>query len=213
VEKNDIKDVEQRVKRYWYTDGVAELASGGMFVLLGLYFGIQGYLGENSLVSVILQVSLALLMIGGAFGVRWLVNALKSRLTYPRTGYVEYRVNERDAKVRRYVVAGVAMIIAIASIVLVDYIRGLDSMVLVTGLLAGVIFIALRGKSSGLKRFYALGVLAILLGIALAFSRLAQAYTLGLFYGLLGAAILVSGALVLHRYLNENPLPAENGNE
>jgi hypothetical protein len=213
MENNEIKQVEERVKRYWYTDGIAELASGGMFVLLGLYFGIQGYVGENSLVSVILQVSLALLMIAGAVGVRWLVNTLKARLTYPRTGYVEYRVNERDAKVRRYMVAGVAMIIAIASILLVDYIHGMDSMVLVTGLLVGVVFIALRGKSSGLKRFYALGGLAILLGFALAFSKLTQAYSLGLFYGLLGIAILVSGALVLHRYLNENPLPAETGNE
>ena len=28
MEKNEIKEVEQRVKRYWYTDGIAELASG-----------------------------------------------------------------------------------------------------------------------------------------------------------------------------------------
>lgn len=212
MKNNEIKQVEERVKRYWYTDGIAELAGGSAFILLGLYFGIQGYLGENSLASVILQVSLALLMIAGAFGVRWLVNGLKERLTYPRTGYVEYRVNERDAKLRRYVVAGMAMIIAIASILLVDYIRDLDSMVLVTGLLVGIVFIALRGRSSGLKRFYALGGVAILLGIGLAFSRLPQAYSLALFYGLLGAAILVSGALVLRRYLDENPLPTGTDN-
>ena len=213
MENNNIKEVEQRVKRYWYADGIAELSSGGIFILLGLYFGVQGYFGEASLVSVILQVSMVLLMIGGVFGVRWLVNTLKARLTYPRTGYVEYRVNERDAKVRRYVVAGVAMIIAIASIVLVDYIRSLNSMVMITGLLVGVIFIALRGRSSGLKRFYALGGLAIVLGVALAFSKLSQAYTLALFYGLIGVVILISGTLVLRRYLIENPMPSENDNE
>jgi len=213
MNKDDIKQVEQHVKRYWYADGITELTSGGMFALLGLYFGIQGYFGEASLVSVILQVSLVLLMVGGAFGIRWLVNTLKARLTYPRTGYVEYRVNERDAKVRRYVVAGVAMIIAIASVLLIDYIRGLDSMVLITGLLVGVIFIALRGRSSGLKRFYALGGLAILLGITLAFSRLSQAYALSLFYGLLGITIMISGALVLRRYLLDNPLPSEKDSE
>ena len=92
-------------------------------------------------------------------------NVLKVRLTYPRTGYVQYRVNERDATKRRWLVAGVAMVVAIASILLVDTIRSLDSMVLVTGLLVGVIFIALRGKASGLKRFYVLGGLAIVLGV------------------------------------------------
>jgi hypothetical protein len=213
MEKNEIKEVEQRVKRYWYTDGIAELAGGGMLVLLGLYFGIQGYLVENSLASVILQVSLALLMIGGAFGVRWVVNTLKTRLTYPRTGYVEYRVNAKEARARRYWVAGLAMVIAMASILLVDYIRALDSMSLVTGLLVGLVFIVLRGKSSGLKRFYILGGLAIAFGVGLSFSGLTQAYNLGLFYGLLGIAIVISGGTVLHRYLRENPLPGDYRHE
>ena len=213
MENNEMKQVEQRVKRYWYTDGIAELASGGMFFLLGLYFGVLGYFEEGSLVSVILQVSMVLLMVGGAFGVRWLVNSLKSRLTYPRTGFVEYRVNEKDAKVRRYVVIAVAMLVAIASLVLVDYIRSLESMVLVTGVLVGIIFITLRGKSSGLRRFYVLGGLAIVLGISLAYSGLPQVYTLALFYGLLGVAILISGGLVLQHYLAENPVISENDNE
>ena len=213
MNNDEMKQVEKRVKRYWYTDGIAELASGGLFLLLGLYFGVLGYFEAGSLVSVILQVSMVLVLVGGAYGVRWLVNTLKSRLTYPRTGYVEYRVNEKDAKRRRWVVVAVAMIVASASIVLVDYIRGLDSMVLITGVLVGVIFIALRGRSSGLKRFYVLGGLAIVLGIVLAFSGLSQAYNLGLFYGLLGIATIISGGLVMRRYLHENPLPMEADNE
>lgn len=213
MDNNDMKQVERRVRRYWYTDGIAELASGGLFLLLGLYFGMLGYLEEGSLVSVILQVSMILVLVGGAYGVRWLVNTLKSRLTYPRTGYVEYRVNEKDAKQRRWIVIAVAMIFAAASIALVDYIRSLDSMVLITGVLIGFIFIALRGRSSGLQRFYVLGGLAILLGIGLAYSGLPQVYTLALFYGLLGIAVLISGGLVLRRYLVENPSQSEMDNE
>ncbi len=213
MDNDDMKQVEQRVRRYWYTDGIAELASGVMFLLVGLYFGVLGYFEEGSLVSVILQVSMVLVMVGGAFGVRWLVNTLKSRLTYPRTGYVEYRVNEKDAKMRRYVVMAVAMSFAIASIVLIDFIRGLESMVLFTGVIVGVIFIALRGKSSGLKRFYLLGGLSIVLGITLAFSKLSQVYSLSLFYGLLGIGILISGALVMRQYLDENPLRSEHEDE
>jgi len=213
MNKDDMKQIERRVRRYWYTDGIAELASGGMFLLLGLYFGVLGYFQEGSLISVVLQASMVLVMVGGAFGVRWLVNTLKSRLTYPRTGYVEYRVNEKDTKMRRYVVIAVAMIFAIASIVLIDYIRGLDSMVLFTGVIVGVIFIALRGKSSGLKRFYLLGGLSIVLGIALAYSKLPQVYTLSLFYGSLGVIIMISGGVVMRQYLDENPSRLENGNE
>ena len=213
MNNDDLKQVEKRVKRYWYTDGIAELASGGMFLLLGLYFGVLGYFEEGSLVSVILQVSMLLVFVGGAFAVRWLVNTLKSRLTYPRTGYVEYRVKDSDTRKRRWVIVVFAVVISAASGVLVNYIRGLDSMVFITGLLVGVIFIALRGKSSGLKRFYVLGGLAIVLGIALSYSGLPQVYTLTFFYGLLGIAILISGGLVLQRYLAENPPKSEMDNE
>lgn len=206
-------DVERRVKRYWYSDGIAEISVGGMFILLGLYFAVQGYFGEDSTVSVILQVGMVLVMLAGFFATQWLVNTLKARLTYPRTGYVEYRVKDNDAKQRRYVVMAVAAMIAIASMVLINYIRDLDSMVLGTGFLIGVIFVVLRGKSSGVTRFYFLGGFSLLIGIVLSFDNLSQAYNLGLFYGLLGVALLVSGGLVLRRYLSDNPMPSDTERE
>jgi len=206
-------DIEGRVKRYWYSDGIAEISVGAMFLLLGLYFGIQGYFGEGSAVGVILQVSMVLVMIGGIIGANWLVNSLKARLTYPRTGYVEYRANDKDAKQRRYLFMAASLTLAIASIVLLNYIRELDSMVLGTGIMVGVVFVLLRGKSSGVTRFYYLGGFSFALGIGLSFDSLTQAYNLGLFYGLLGIAIVTSGVVVLRRYLNENPMPAESDNE
>src|SRR5512138_969098 len=93
--QSNLSNVEQRIRRYWYTDGIGELIGGGMFILLGLYFAIQQLLGQNSMVSGILQASLALLMIAGMFVSRRLINGLKARLTYPRTGYIEYQVDER----------------------------------------------------------------------------------------------------------------------
>jgi hypothetical protein len=70
-------DVEQRVKRYWYTDGIAELSSGGIFLLLGFYFASQEYLKENSLVSGLLQAGLVIVLVGGIVGGRGLIKALK----------------------------------------------------------------------------------------------------------------------------------------
>jgi hypothetical protein len=212
---NKLSEIEQRVKRYWYTDGIAELSSGGMFILLGVYFGIQGYVSQSSSVSIFLQVGLILLMMAGAISVSWLVNTLKTRLTYPRTGFVEYHLNEQDARQRRYLVVAVAMIMLIAWTVLFKYkyIRGFDSIVLVIGILAGVVFVTLRGKSSGVKRFYVLGAFSILLGIGLSLGGLSQAYRLALYFGLFGFAVMISGGLVLRRYLSENPMPAETENE
>lgn len=207
-----LSDVEQRVKRYWYTDGIGELIGGGMFVLLGLYFALQEFLGQDSMVGGILQGSFILLMIGGAFISRRMVNALKTRLTYPRTGYIEYQVNEHNMRSRRIGVVILAFTISALTMVFVRLFQSFDPIVAVTGLAVGLILVVLRAKASGLARFYVLGAVSLVLGFALSISRLPNGYSLGLFYGLMGVCFILSGGLTLQRYLRENPLPAENQN-
>ena len=207
--QSNLSDVEQRLKRYWYTDGIAELTGGGILILLGIYFAIQEFLGQNSIVSVILQSSLILLMVGGAFVSRRLVNALKARLTYPRTGYVEYQVDEGNMRRRRIGVVILAMMVSALSMLFVRLFQSLNAMVAVTGLIVGLLLVIARAKSSGLPRFYLLGAVSVVLGLALSISGLPDGYSLGLFYGLMGVCFLISGGLTLQRYLNENPLPAD----
>lgn len=207
--EENLSNVEQRIKRYWYTDGIAELIGGGMFVLLGLYFALQEFLGQNSMLGGILQASLALLMIGGAIVSRKLVNALKTRLTYPRTGYVEYQVDERNMRWRGILAAIVAVSVSVLTIIFVRQFQSFDSLVAITGIIVGLILIVLRAKSAGLTRFYVLGLVSLVLGLVLSISGLPNGYSLGLFYGMMGVCFLISGGLTLRRYLIDNPLPAE----
>ncbi len=207
--QNDISDVERRVKRYWYTDGIGELIGGGMFILMGVYFALQEFLGQDSLVSGILQASLILVLIGGMFIGRRLINALKTRVTYPRTGYVEYQVEEGAIKSRRIWVMLLAFAISALTMIFVRLFEFFDSIVAVTGVAVGLILVVLRAKSARLARFYVLGAVSVLLGLGLSVSGLPNAYSLGLFYGLMGLCFMVSGGLTLRRYLAENPLPAE----
>lgn len=207
--QNNITDVERRVKRYWYTDGIGELIGGGMFILMGIYFALQEYLGADSTLSGILQASLILVLIGGMYISRRLINALKTRLTYPRTGYVEYQVDEESMKRRRMVAAVLAFVVSALTMVFVRLFQFFDSIVAVTGVAVGFILVILRAKSAGLGRFYVLGLISIILGLTLAISRLPNAYSLGLFYGLMGVSFMISGGLTLQRYLKENPLPGD----
>ena len=207
--KSNLSDVEQRVNRYWYTDGLAEIIGGGMFILLGIYFALQDFLGQNSTLSAILQISLVLLMIGGALISRKLINNLKTRLTYPRTGYVEYRVNKKAAGSKRILAFALAFTMAALAMAFVRIFKSFDSIVAVTGFIVGMILVLLRAKSSGLTRFYFLGAISALLGLAISVSGLANGYALGLYYALMGVCFLLSGGITLTRYLHANPLPAE----
>lgn len=212
--QNNLSDVERRVQRYWYTDGIGELIGGGMFILLGIYFAAQTYLGENSLVSGWLQAGLILFLLGGMATGRWLIKQLKSRLTYPRTGYVEYRAHDENRNKRRIVVALVAGLVAAFSIVFASrLVSFLNMTVALTGILVGAILIFLQGRGSGLERFYLLGGISVVLGIALSLSGLPDGYSLGLFYSLMGVAFAISGGMVLRRYLRENPFPPEDRHE
>jgi hypothetical protein len=207
--ESKLSDVEQRVRRYWFTDGLGELIGGGMFILMGIYFGLQEYLGQNSMLGGILQVSLVLVLVGGMYISRRLINALKARVTYPRTGYVEYHVDDHNLRSRRIWVAVLAFAIAALTMVFVNLFQFFDAIVAVTGVAVGLILIILRAKASGMARFYVLGAVSIVLGLALSISNLPDGYSLGFFYGLMGLSFLLSGGLTLQRYLEENPLPGD----
>jgi hypothetical protein len=89
----------------------------------------------------------------------------------------------------------------------------IDAMVAMTGLLVAVIFIVKQGITTGMGRFYFLSAVSLVLGGILSVSGFARGYNLGLFYGLMGLAFVVSGGVTLNRYLHENPMPAEVRNE
>jgi hypothetical protein len=207
--RSNLSNVQQRVNRYWYTDGLGELIGGCMFILLGVYFALQDFLGPDAVLSGILQVSLVLLLIGRAFVSRRLINALKTRLTYPRTGYVEYKVSKKETGSKRILAFILAFTVAALAMAFIGIFNSFDSMVAVTGFVVGMIMVVLRAKSSGLARFYLLGALSVVLGLAISISGLSNGYALGLYYALMGVCFLTSGGITLTRYLHENPLSME----
>jgi len=207
--KDNFSDVEQRVKRYWYTDGIGELAGGGLFLLIGLYFAGHEWSSSNSLVRTLLDSSLVLLLIGGAYATRWLVNILKTRLTYPRTGYVDYGTSRKDTSSGRFLTGAIAVGVSMLLVILGKFVGSFDWLPSFTGLLFGIILMTVIARVSGLGRFFLLGGFCIILGLALSFSGLPTDYSLALLYGLTGLASMLSGGIVLLRYLRENPILAD----
>ncbi|MBX3005554.1 MAG: hypothetical protein KF821_06980 [Anaerolineales bacterium] len=202
---NQLAQVEKRVKSAWYRDGIGELAAGLVLILLGAYFGMSEYFGADSLIGSLLEPSLVLVLIGLlAFG-RWVVEALKTRLVYSRSGYVEYNVSEPQAP--RWVLAALAAgVLAAALVVSAARLPTLQAIPALTGILgAGVLLIG-QFKFSGARRLLLLAALSLATGLLLAASTLAEGYVIGGYYALMGLALLVSGGLVLSHYLRHNPL-------
>ena len=207
--KDNLSDVEQRVRRYWYVDGFGELVGGGgMCLILAAYFASQQYFGDAALIGTLLQVSLFFVLVGGMFVVRRLINAAKLRVTYPRTGYVEYS-QPQNRRLMGALSAIVGMAMAMTFIFIVRQFNRIDAMVAVSGAVMGIILFVKQVWSAKVKRFYILSVAAVLYGMALSVSGFPRGYNLGLFYGLMSLSFAISGGLTLKRYLDENPLPTE----
>jgi len=210
---NNFSDVEQRVRRYWYIDGFGELVGGGgMCLILAIYFAAGQYFGDESFFGGILQVSMVLVLIGGVVLVRRLVDAAKARVTYPRTGYVEYS-EPKNKVVASVLSAAVGIVMAVTFVFIVRQFNKIDGMVAISGLVMGIVLFAKQVWSVRVKRFYVLSAASIMYGGALAVSGLARGYNLGLFYALMSLSFAISGGLTLKKYLDENPLQTELGNE
>ena len=207
--KDRMADVERRVQRYWYIDGFGELVGGGgMCLILALYFAAQQYVGGDTWIGGLLQASLALVLIGGFILVRRLINTAKARVTYPRTGYVEYpEPGNRTAA--GILSAVVGMLLAMTFVFIVRRFNTIDAMTAVTGAVMGIILFVKQVWTTRVKRFYILSLAALIFGAALSVSGFPRGYNLGLFYGLMSLSFAVSGGLTLKNYLDENPLQTE----
>ncbi|MCE9646135.1 MAG: hypothetical protein K8S20_09070 [Chloroflexi bacterium] len=210
---NETAQVEQRIRRYWYVDGFGELVGGGgMCLILALYFSAEQYYAENTLIGGILQAGLVLVLIGGMILARRLIAVLKIRVTYPRTGFVEYRMDRRNRIFMSVLSFAAAGILAAGIVFVVRRFDFIDAMVAMTGLVMGAILILKQAWSTKVARFYFLSAFSLILGSALSVSGFARGYNLALFYGLMGIAFGISGGLTLARYLRENPMSTVAGN-
>lgn len=197
-----IDDVMRRTYRYYYEDGLAETAVGILFFIIGL--ALLGWLTiQSSPILGIMMVILSILLIfGGTLFVQKVLPSLKERLVYPRTGKVVYRREEQEPTKRtnRWL-----MLLMLAVFVLAMLLpERFNQMALLEGVLLGVLFVYL-GYRVKVNRFYLLGGAALLVALAsmMLFSDdiRSSAFT----FGGTGLILLISGLIVLVRYLRRYP--------
>ena len=202
---DELEKVERSTYRYWYTDGLAEISTGCVFGLLGIFFLAQG-LAPGGPLAMLSAVILPLIMIVGSLLARRLVNEGKNRLTYPRTGYVSYH---RQPRRSRWQTAVVAIFVAALAVIVVQRISlSLSWVLLAEGAIIGA-GLAYPGYRFGLQRFYALAILSVVAAAGAAQNT--QDANLGnaIYFGAVAVGLLISGVLTLIGYLRSNRLPEE----
>ena len=199
----NIDNVVRQTYRYFYEDGLVEMALGLLFIAVGLWLVIWSGLTSSTLSGLFLAIGLPLLIFGGALVFKRVIKKLKERITYPRTGYVSYRQNQPDRG--RWFVLGIAFLLAIAALLLPD---SFNQMSVIVGTLMGVIFVYM-GYRVEIWRFYLVGAIALILGIGLPQFGLEEVLALGLLFIGTGVVMLIAGTVTLVVYLRHHPEPHE----
>ena len=204
---DSVEKMVQRTYRYHYEDGLVEIGLGILFTASSLLFFTWQAVQDGRWLGAALAVISALLVIGGVYGMRWAVRRLKEQVTYPRTGYAAFR--EGEPAVARWLIVTVVMGVIIAGIFLPE---AMERLALLEGALLGGILVYM-GYRVRLARFYLLGALIVVLGVAatalFADDLLGSAVT----FGGSGLLLLLSGLATFAAYLWRHPRPNGGSDE
>ncbi len=163
----------------------------------------QELVPHSSLWLPITVIAFPLLILAVSSAIRAFVSALKEQVTFPRTGYVSLH-NNAGWSILFTMVVSVTIGVTIAILT-----QLLNHEVIIARLALTAAFTSL-GFRFGTQRFYALGILAMLLGVTVSLLlNVSESQGLVVLLGGTGVGLLVSGLLVLRRYLSQHPHSAE----
>ena len=207
-ERREIEELMRRTRRYWYEDGLWEIAVGGFFLLLALLWYAQARTPQGSpLWAIYAFAPILLIVLVYTLGMR-LIEQVRSRHVWPRTGYVKpsRRAYWPLSRVIGLVVAALLALGFIApSIARGKWLPALWG-------LGFALVLAIGARFLGLRRWYALGAWALLTGLGAFLSPFPWLVSGALFWLALGLGWLACGIYALRRYRRSLARSPRGGN-
>lgn len=196
--EKQLDGIRRQTIQYKYIDGFTEIALGSIFVVASIFLTAIFSLDKDYVWLVTIGA------VSGVFAVGFLlsriVNRLKANITYPRTGYVEYK----EANEKR--LPWLELALAAFLIVIAWFLKDTpDPLPIFNGLVLAIV-LGVMGMQNALKRFYVVAIIAFLLGIAFTLADFSTAVRYIGPYAGTGLALIVSGFLTFNRYLQAHSL-------
>jgi hypothetical protein len=208
---NDFEVIERRTIRYFYEDGMTEVYIGVVFLALGASLYGQYFLPVKSVLRVLSILLTVPAMFALAFLLRRGMRFFKQRVTYPRTGFVSYKKENRPSRRRRGAILGALFGFLFCTLIIIfpafeDWLPALD------GAIGALVCLLMAGKS-GLPRFRILAGLSLVTGLFVAVKGFGGEKGGSLYFALFGATLLLSGLVTLVLYLRRQRPAGEGADE
>ncbi|HEY3284159.1 MAG TPA: hypothetical protein VGN26_17960 [Armatimonadota bacterium] len=209
-----VREAGRRARRHAYEDGLAELVTGALFVAVGAYILAQSLVKPGSVWWVLLGVGLPVLLLAGNWAAARATRALKSNISYPRTGYVACAPSPGQCRAARWLAVGVVVTLAILVLysALVSPVL-LGWMALGQGVIVGAILLMI-GWQAGVVRMSLLASVSLVLGGLISYQKWDATLGSGVFYLAFGSVLLLTGAVMMARFLRANrPVSLDSDDE
>jgi hypothetical protein len=203
--EDKLKTAQRRAAQYWFVDGLAEISGGIICLMLAIYFATLQLLPETVLVDLISFV----IIIGVTFGVRSLMERLRSKVTYPKTGYVAPK-GAWDGRKLLIITIIFAIFILTLQVYLI-FIK--DSSLGFTAFIGGFIFafvFAMTGFQTRLGRFIYLAIGCMALSLALTFLGLGNFWGAAMLSLIVSLILFAYGSLTRQDFLRQLKANAES---
>jgi len=207
MEYPELVEVERRGVRYWNADGLPEIVMGGLWVLWAAAFLLPEYRISGGWRGIYWTIA-PFLLVGSGFASLWLTKKLKSKYTFPRAGYVEWKEPSRAHHLLAALLAG-AVAAGLAGLIFSGRTDKMEDLAApgFGALLAGALLIASRRQH--LPHFLWLSAAALMLGFALYPLHLGWKGMLWLMLAT-GVEMALAGSLRFRSFLRSVP-PASMG--
>jgi len=186
MDKN-IQATQKRAVQYWFTDGLVELSGGVILLILAIYFVITALIPETTWGTLSLFVTMFLI----AYAVRWVMQRIRARTTFPRTGYI---APKRSWENRRLLIICIVFSLALLGLMFYLALYHHGAVEWASALCGGILafIFGMAGFETWLVRFFYLSAFCLLLGLVLSLGGL------GNFWGV--AILTISTSLVVFSY-------------
>ena len=205
MQSNDVNlnKLTKRPIQYWFEDGIGELTMGILYFLIGINFYIQATISSPQIKAILSLVSVFIIG-GGVIITRKLIGRIKEQVIYPRTGYVSYPKRPRKAKIVISIVSLVA--VTVFALFLGKSSNSFDWTPIVISVTCGVLMLY-QAVQTSVIRLYVESILAILIGLVVAYLNLGGMYSSGIFFISFGLVLMIGGGCAFVYYLkNSSPI-------
>jgi hypothetical protein len=207
MEYPTVKEIERRPRQYWNADGLPDLMMGSLWILWSVAFILPELLPAGKWLGYYWMIVPLILVVSGLAS-NWAIKKLKQHLTFPRTGYVEWREHSAALKLLT-ALAGAAL--AAGALLLARYgirqnMQELAPLATALLMALGFLFLAVWQK---LPHYLFPSVVSLALAGIISIVRLDMGNGLILLFFCLGVLLSLIGGIRLRSYLRQNPPPVE----